>query len=66
MKSCISTLLSLRSGCCQLTLSSLQVVSAMETGVRKIVPIITLTSGEQKIRDIDDINYPFGFTEGEE
>jgi hypothetical protein len=38
----------------------------METGVRKIVPIITLANGEQKIRDIDDINYPFGFTEGEE
>jgi len=49
-----------------LTMEEMQVVSAMETGVRKIVPIITLANGEQKIRDIDDINYPFGFTEGEE
>ena len=40
-----------------------QVINQMETGVRKIVPLITLPGGEQKIRDIDDINFPFGFTE---
>ena len=38
-------------------------INQMETGVRKIVPLITLPGGEQKIRDIDDINFPFGFTE---
>ena len=37
----------------------------MERGVRKIVPIITLPGGEQKIRDIDDINFPFSFTEAD-
>jgi len=41
----------------------MEVINQMETGVRKIVPLITLPGGEQKIRDIDDINFPFGFTE---
>ena len=54
--------------CCEKSLSErghchCQVINQMETGVRKIVPLITLPGGEQKIRDIDDINFPFGFTE---
>ena len=44
----------------------MEVVDRLETGVRKIVPLITLETGEQKIRDIGDSNYPFGFVEGEE
>ena len=40
-----------------------QVLNKMETGVRKIVPLITLPGGQQKIRDIEDINFPFGFKE---
>merc|ERR1712110_890990 len=43
----------------------MEVLNKMETGVRKIVPIITLPGGEQKIRDIDDINIPFSFTEAD-
>jgi len=46
-----------------LTREGMEVINQMERGVRKIVPIITLPGGEQKIRDIDDINFPFGFTE---
>ena len=41
----------------------LQVLNAMETGVRKIVPLIVMPDGEQRVRDVDDINFPFGFTE---
>merc|ERR1712192_91651 len=44
-------------------LADMEVINQMETGVRKIVPLITLAGGEQKIRDIEDINFPFGFTE---
>merc|ERR1711953_953812 len=41
----------------------MQVLNAMETGVRKIVPLIVMPNGEQRVRDVDDINFPFGFTE---
>ena len=41
----------------------LQVLNAMETGVRKIVPLIVMPNGKQRVRDVDDINFPFGFTE---
>lgn len=47
----------------QLDPEALQVVDSMELGLRKIVPIITMPGGEQRIRDLKDSNYPFGFTE---
>jgi len=46
-----------------LGLEDMQVLNAMETGIRKIVPLIVMPDGEQRVRDLDDINFPFGFTE---
>lgn len=50
----------------ELSQEDMDMVTSLNTGVRKIVPLITLPDGSQKIRDEDDANYPFGFVEGEE
>jgi len=48
-----------------LSKEQMEVVSSLETGVRKIVPLITMKDGETRIRDLEDINYPFHYIEGE-
>ena len=47
-----------------LSKEQMEVVSSLETGVRKIVPLITMEDGETGIRDLKDINYPFHYIEG--
>merc|ERR1711892_1021395 len=50
----------------ELSKEDMKLVDGLETGVRKIVPIIKMSDGSVKIRDEDDENYPFGFVEGKE
>jgi len=50
----------------ELSKEDMKLVEGLETGVRKIVPIIKMSDGSVKIRDEDDENYPFGFVEGKE
>jgi len=50
----------------ELSMEDIEKVNGLHTGVRKIIPLITMPDGTQKIRDLDDLNYPFGFVEGEE
>ena len=50
----------------ELSDEDVELVNGLETGVRKIVPIIKMPDGSVKIRDEDDINFPFGFVEGSE
>merc|ERR1712215_384602 len=47
----------------ELSKSDMELINQMETGVRKIVPIIKMADGIIQIRDEADINYPFGFVE---
>jgi len=46
-----------------LSQAELDQVAALETGVRKIIPIINMEDGSVKIRDEEDENYPFSFVE---
>jgi len=50
----------------ELNSADMELVNGLNTGVRKIVPLITMPDGTQKIRDATDSNFPFGFVEGEE
>jgi len=50
----------------ELSEDDMKLVSSLNIGKRKIIPLITLPDGTQKMRDIDDANFPFGFVEGEE
>lgn len=50
----------------ELSKADLELVDSLETGVRKIVPIIKMDDGTVRIRDEGDVNFPFGFVEGSE
>jgi len=50
----------------ELSKEDMKLVDGLETGVRKIVPIIKMEDGSMQIRDEGDENYPFRFVEGEE
>jgi len=50
----------------ELSEEDMKLVDGLETGVRKIVPIIKMADGSVEIRDEGDENYPFGFVEGQE
>ena len=50
----------------ELSKEDMKLVDGLETGVRKIVPIIKMSDGSVKIRDEDNEDFPFGFVEGQE
>ena len=49
----------------ELSKEDMELVDGLETGVRKIVPIIKMADGSVQIRDEKDANYPFALVEGE-
>ena len=41
----------------------METINNINSGERKIIPVITMENGIVKIRDEEDINYPFAFVE---